>query len=221
MVSKPRRKLTGRPAFDDRGNAKWQWTGESGAEIQTGRVKAIADGLSLDAPSQEESPDPYNQVLSQEKEKPRRRSLDDMRRLNEQMKREHEELVRSLRNRTPKPGASVSGLARGMRLRLRFDDRELLVDERRSSILIGRGEDNDVVVKGGLVSRLHACIEISDNKLVLIDMSENGTFVQTANGEVSRVRRSSAQLNGHGMIGFGRRPMPGSRHTIHFTCEEV
>jgi hypothetical protein len=43
-----------------------------------------------------------------------------------------------------------SDSARGMRLRLRFDDRELVVDERPSSITIGRAEENDVVVKGRL-----------------------------------------------------------------------
>src|SRR5262249_7460109 len=47
------------------------------------------------------------------------------------------------------PGiATEARPARAMRLRLRCDDRELLLDERHSSITIGRAEDNDVVVKG-------------------------------------------------------------------------
>jgi len=57
-------------------------------------------------------------------------------------------------------------------LRLRCQDRELLVDERHSSITIGRAEDNDVVVKGNLISRLHARIEISPQQ-VRIDRSEH------------------------------------------------
>jgi len=114
-----------------------------------------------------------------------------------------------------------SRAARGMRLRLRFDDRELLVDERHSSITIGRAEDNDVVVKGNLISRLHARIEISRNKFVLIDQSTNGTFVQTADGEESFVRRDSLQIKGQGMIGLGRLPEQGAPQTIRFTCEEV
>src|SRR5712671_5854007 len=45
------------------------------------------------------------------------------------------------------PGiASDSRSAHHMRLRLRCQDRELLVDERHSSITIGRAEDNDVVI---------------------------------------------------------------------------
>jgi class 3 adenylate cyclase len=120
------------------------------------------------------------------------------------------------------PGiATESRPARVMRLRLRCDDRELLVDDRHSSITIGRAEDNDVVVKGNLISRLHARIEISRNKFVLVDQSTNGTFVQTADGEEAFVRRDSLQLKGHGMIGLGRLPEQGSPQTIRFNCEEA
>ena len=114
-----------------------------------------------------------------------------------------------------------SDSARGMRLRLRFDDRELVVDERPSSITIGRAEENDVVVKGRLSSRLHARIEIGRSKFVLIDQSTNGTFVQTDDGQEFFIRQDILQLTGQGMIGLGCLPQQGSEHTIHFTCEEI
>jgi hypothetical protein len=117
---------------------------------------------------------------------------------------------------------SESHPARGMRLRLRFADRELLVDERHSSVTIGRAEDNDMVVKGHLISRQHARIEITHNKfLVLTDRSTNGTFVQSADGEGLFLRQDSMQLKGQGMIGLGRLPEQGTAHTMHFICEEV
>ncbi len=120
------------------------------------------------------------------------------------------------------PGiAGYSDAARGMRLRLRFDDRELLMDAHHASISLGRAEDNDVVVKGHLISRLHARIEIGRSKFVLIDQSTNGTFVQTGDGEELFIRRDILQVKGHGMIGLGRLPEQGSPHTILFTCEEV
>jgi adenylate cyclase len=114
-----------------------------------------------------------------------------------------------------------SDSARGMRLRLRFDDRELVVDERHSNITIGRAEENDVVVKGHLSSRLHARIEIGRSKLVLIDQSTNGTFVQTVDGEELFIRRDILQLKGQGMIGLGCLPEQGSPHTIRFACEGI
>ena len=89
--------------------------------------------------------------------------------------------------------------ARAMRLRQRCEDRDLQLDERHSSITIGRAEDNDIVIKGNLISRLHARIEISRNKFVLIDQSTNGTFVQRLGRlEESFVRRDSLQIRGQG-----------------------
>jgi adenylate cyclase len=107
-----------------------------------------------------------------------------------------------------------------LRLRIRANDRDLVVDEQHSSITIGRAEDNDVVIKGNLISRLHARIEISRSKFVLIDQSTNGTFVQTADGEESFVRRDSLQIKGQGTIGLGRLPEHDSPQTIRFVCEE-
>ena len=221
VVPKPPRKLKGRPTFDARGNASWKFGGKSGAEVRTASVIALADGLSLEGPSQAPSPDPYNQALAQGKDKVKSRSLDDMRRLNEQMKREHEERVRQLRNGTLKPEALGADAVRGGRLRLRFAKRELLMDEQRSSISIGRSEDNDVVMQGERVSRLHARIELCDNEFVLIDLSANGTFIQTARGERSRTRCDSVRLDGQGLIGVGLRPKQDSPHTIEFICEAV
>ena len=117
------------------------------------------------------------------------------------------------------PAIALKGRQAGARLRLRWLDQEVVVDDRRPSVTIGRAEDNDLIVKGNLISRLHARIELSRNKLVLIDQSTNGTFVQTVGGEESFVRRDSLQLKGEGMIGLGRLPEPDSAQTIRFTCE--
>lgn len=106
------------------------------------------------------------------------------------------------------------------RLRLRFQGQELVLDERRSNVAIGRAEENDVVIKGNLISRLHARIEYSRNKFLLIDQSTNGTFVTNREGEESFVRRDSLQLKGEGMIGLGRTPETNSPQTVRFICEE-
>ncbi|HVC30758.1 MAG TPA: adenylate/guanylate cyclase domain-containing protein [Steroidobacteraceae bacterium] len=118
------------------------------------------------------------------------------------------------------PAIALKGRQAGTtRLRLSWLDREVVVDERQPRVTIGRAEDNDLVVKGNLISRLHARIELSRNKLVLIDQSTNGTFVQTLGGEESFVRRDSLQLKGKGLIGLGRLPESDSAQTIRFACE--
>lgn len=109
---------------------------------------------------------------------------------------------------------------RSVRLRLRTFDQEIVLDEHRTHVSIGRAEDNDFVVKGNLISRLHARIETNRNKFVLIDQSTNGTFVQGSSGEEAFVRRDSMQLKGEGMIGLGRTPEHGSPQTIRYVCEE-
>jgi hypothetical protein len=106
------------------------------------------------------------------------------------------------------------------RLSLRYQGREVTVGEGRKSATLGRAEDNDVVVKGNLISRVHARIEASRDKFTLIDESTNGTFVQTSTGEEIFVRRDSTPLTGEGVIGLGRVAQPGTALAVHFVVEE-
>jgi adenylate cyclase len=106
------------------------------------------------------------------------------------------------------------------RLRLSVQDRELILDENRPQIAIGRADDNDVVIRGNLISRLHARIEFSRNRFTLTDQSTNGTFVQISGEEEAFVRRDSMPIKGQGLIGLGRVPDRDSPLTIHFVCED-
>jgi hypothetical protein len=88
---------SGRIAFDDRGQAVWEWrtdTGNFKADIDTTQVKALqeAPGVSLgeDAPTTAISDNPYSTGDKREliaKRAPRR-TLDDMRKLSEEIKRQ-------------------------------------------------------------------------------------------------------------------------------------
>jgi hypothetical protein len=117
------------------------------------------------------------------------------------------------------PQIAIEG-RKAARLRLLFQDREVVVDDSRPNVVMGRAEENDLVIKGNLISRLHARVEISRNKFVLVDQSTNGTFVQHAGGEEAFLRRDSMQIKGEGMIGLGRTPEADSPLTIRFRCEE-
>jgi adenylate cyclase len=117
--------------------------------------------------------------------------------------------------------AAAGDSKRIVRLRLSFEGGEVLMDDSRPNVAIGRADDNDLVIRGNLISRLHARIEISRHKFVLIDQSTNGTFVHSAGGEEAFVRRDSVQIKGQGMIGLGRVPERDSPLTIRFSCEEA
>lgn len=99
---------------------------------------------------------------------------------------------------------------------LNFRDQTVEISDQRKSANIGRADDNDLVVKGNLISRIHAKVELRRGKFVLIDQSTNGTFMQNLQGEEIFVRRDSTELNGEGTIGLGRAEETGSSLAIHY-----
>lgn len=107
----------------------------------------------------------------------------------------------------------------GFRARIRGAGIEVILDESRPSLSIGRADDCDVVIKGHLISRLHARLEVVRGKCMLFDESTNGTFVQGPGGELAFVRRDSMQLRGQGWIGLGKAPEPDSPQGLAFSCE--
>lgn len=104
------------------------------------------------------------------------------------------------------------------RLTLGFRGQSLVVDENRKGINMGRADDNDMVVKGNLVSRIHARIEMRRGKFILIDQSTNGTFLENADGEEVFIRRDSTELKGEGIIGLGRVAKAGTSLAVHYAC---
>ncbi len=102
------------------------------------------------------------------------------------------------------------------RLVLEFRDQNVEVNDQRKSVIIGRAEDNDLVIKGNLISRIHAKVEMRRGKFMLVDQSTNGTFLQSIQGEETFIRRDSAEIRGEGTIGLGRAESPGASLAIHF-----
>jgi class 3 adenylate cyclase len=105
-------------------------------------------------------------------------------------------------------------------LQLSFKDQLVEVTDQRKNVIMGRADDNDLVVKGNLISRIHAKLEMRRGKFILIDQSTNGTFVLNLQGDEIFVRRDSTELTGEGTIGLGRAEKPGSSLAIHFKAIE-
>ncbi|MEM9171271.1 MAG: adenylate/guanylate cyclase domain-containing protein [Pseudomonadota bacterium] len=106
-----------------------------------------------------------------------------------------------------------------VQLTLSFGGRTSAVDPSLQQITMGRAEDNDLIVKGNLISRVHARIEKRRNKYFLVDESTNGTFVVTISGEESFIRRDSMELRGEGIIGLGKVAKPGTPLAVHYMLE--
>lgn len=109
---------------------------------------------------------------------------------------------------------------RASKLTLSYKDQVVVVNERKKSVNLGRADDNDLVIKGNLISRIHAKVEMRRGKFVLVDQSTNGSFLQNVQGDETFIRRDSTELTGEGIIGLGRVAKPGTPLAIHFICEE-
>jgi class 3 adenylate cyclase len=106
------------------------------------------------------------------------------------------------------------------KLLLNFRDTTVEVSDQRKAINMGRADDNDLVVKGNLISRIHAKIEMRRGKFMLIDQSTNGTFLQNLQGNEKFVRRDSTELGTEGTIGLGRAEPAGSALAIYYKTIE-
>jgi class 3 adenylate cyclase len=124
-------------------------------------------------------------------------------------------------NMLPSINPAAKPAAPAAQLRLRFRGEELLVGQNgKATITMGRADENDVVIKGNLISRVHARIDVARNRFVLVDESTNGTFIQQDAGEELYVRRDSAVLTGSGVISMGRVAARGTPLAIEYRVEE-
>ena len=117
---------------------------------------------------------------------------------------------------TPGEGATQAGVC------LRYAGRELVVDEGRPEITLGRGESCDLVVSGDDVSWLHARIQCRKGRPTLTDLSTNGTFLHPDGAPMGTcVHRDTVPLVGGGHLGLGRPLVPGDEAAVAFACRII
>ena len=106
------------------------------------------------------------------------------------------------------------------RLVLEYRDQKIEMDESRPHVVMGRADQNDLVVKHNLISRMHARIEFRKGNFILTDQSINGTYVTAGDGAETLVRRDNVPIRGKGVIGLGQPLDDGSPDAIRFTFME-
>ena len=89
-----------------------------------------------------------------------------------------------------------------MRLCIRYAGEVIVLDDKKTSMNMGRDAECDVTVRDRRASRHHAKIERRGEKFVLSDQSTNGTFVTVANELELFLRREEIVLRGSGIICF-------------------
>jgi class 3 adenylate cyclase len=107
---------------------------------------------------------------------------------------------------------------REARIRLRHGSREIELGEVRSSVTLGRDQQNDVVIADKMASRLHARIERRRDKFVLVDQSSNGTYVKIDGEPEIQLRREEMILRGRGRVSFGHAHSSEGDEVLTFSC---
>jgi len=110
-------------------------------------------------------------------------------------------------------------------LKLIYRANIFVVDRTHTSVQMGRGDNNDIVVVSLFASRVHARVEARDGRFVLIDLSSNGTFVlpdgetEEAERAETRLRQEEVVLSGRGWLGMGRSAAKHGDHSVRFMLQ--
>ncbi len=89
-------------------------------------------------------------------------------------------------------------------LMLRYHQQIITLSASLNSVLLGRGEDCDLMIRNNLASRQHARIENNFGKFLLTDYSVNGTYIRFSDDQVIQLNHQQIVLHGAGMISLGQ-----------------
>lgn len=112
--------------------------------------------------------------------------------------------------------ASVAQAPAPTRLRVRHGKREIVLDQVRSVLTMGRDASNDILITDRRASRQHARIERRRDKFVVVDRSTNGTYVLPGRGGEFVLKREEAILRGRGRISFGHAYVNDGSDVVEF-----
>lgn len=114
--------------------------------------------------------------------------------------------------------AASGGGASMRQCALEYQGRQLQVNNTRPLVSLGRGDDNDLVVRGRFTSRHHASIEFRRGRFHLRDNSTNGTTLTLSDGSVTRLHREETTLSDDGTISLGSALQDDHQAHVQFRC---
>jgi len=103
------------------------------------------------------------------------------------------------------------------RCTLQYRDRNLVLDAEKTSVVLGRGADADLVINDENASRLHLKIDYRRGKYVITDESRNGTWIESGKGLTQLQRNETHVLTGKGRISLGM-PPTATKEIVMYEC---
>ena len=86
------------------------------------------------------------------------------------------------------------------------NDKQLEISRIYPTVTIGRSRGNDIHFHSNMASREHARIDYKHGKFFVTDFSNNGTFIELADGTRTLIRKSDYRLILSGHLYFGEEP---------------
>lgn len=102
------------------------------------------------------------------------------------------------------------------RLALFTDEVRVELGQDHTTASIGRADANDLVLPFPTVSRLHARVVYNKGRFHLTDLSFNGTYFLSDDGNSGYLHRDTRELIGCGMLGLGEAISPDSLAKVRF-----
>jgi len=104
------------------------------------------------------------------------------------------------------------------RCKLVYRNHSYVLDADNTLVVIGRGNDADLVIKDENASRIHLKIQYRNGKYVVTDESRNGTWIETGQGLTLLRRKETHILHGKGVISLGQLPTE-TKETVFYECD--
>ncbi len=105
------------------------------------------------------------------------------------------------------------------RLLLIYHDAIRELNGNSSSLIVGRSHECDLLIPDRYVSSIHARFEYINGEFVLMDLSLNGTFVQSDKEGNFHILGDKIYLWGSGLISFGRPIKSNGEDLIRYFCQ--
>jgi hypothetical protein len=109
----------------------------------------------------------------------------------------------------PEPGACGAAL-------LEHEGQRVRVDATRPRAELGRDPACDLRVASGAVSRVHATVDWGRERILVTDLSTNGTTVEREGEPPVRLHRESGTLAGNGVLRLGAGNAPDA--VVRYRC---
>ncbi len=105
---------------------------------------------------------------------------------------------------------------RSVTLSLQYQGKNYKLGQHRSSFLMGRGDQNDLLIDASMVSRNHGVVKLRQGKFFFQDRSSNGTYLRMETREDFKVHQEEIHLHGKGILCLGEKIKKEHPHLIYF-----